>query len=530
MLSDILLLFRIRMTRKVNGFFYYFKKLPLIGRLLKESCYAAVNLKGVLSVFSFLVDILMNLLKNLLYLFVVIAVPLINLQKGANDVQIRNGFLFGFVLLSLVAGSISNSKLLTADDETFILSRQMHMAARRCLCSRSRYSYSMNAIGLFVACLLLSFMFSFPFWYAFMAGFGYLGSHQCMDMLQMRRFQRKNSFYLQANTWKLLIPLGSLILLYALYWLNVDFSFTPWLFCIFALVCAAAIIPYLRFESSYHAYSELLTCLLMDNHEILKLDSSRMKQMEVALDEKSYTSEELQYRTKKTGYALLNELFFRRHKHLIYKPVRFRLAVMTALWLAGTCLLIVLKDDMKLTKDILELLPPFVFLSYILSISQRVCKAMFMNCDVSLLHYSYYRSREAVLVNFRLRLKKLCYYNLLLIMVLCLYMNSTVVLVGLPYTLSTLLLFDFALLCLAVFFSVHYLFVYYIFQPYNEQFHMKNPFMSILNGLVYLFCYFCMQLEGSLLFVSGVLAATLLYIPIALLLVYRLAPKTFHLK
>ena len=153
-----------------------------------------------------------------------------------------------------------------------------------------------------------------------------------------------------------------------------------------------------------------------------------------------------------------------------------------------------------------------------------------MNCDVSLLHYSYYRSREAVLVNFRLRLKKLCYYNLLLIMVLCLYMNSTVVLVGLPYTLSTLLLFDFALLCLAVFFSVHYLFVYYIFQPYNEQFDMKNPFMSILNGLVYLFCYFCMQLEGSLLFVSGVLAATLLYIPIALLLVYRLAPKTFHLK
>ena len=192
---------------------------------------------------------------------------------------------------------------------------------------------------------------------------------------------------------------------------------------VFALVCAAAIIPYLRFESGYHAYSELLTRLLTDNHEILQLDSSRMKQMEVALDEKSYTSEELQYQTEKTGYAFLNDLFFRRHKHLIYKPVRFRLVMMTVLWLAGTLLIIMLKDDMKLTKDILELLPPFVFLSYILSISQRVCKAMFMNCDVSLLHYSYYRRKEAVLVNFRLRLKKLCFYNLLLIMVLCLYMN-----------------------------------------------------------------------------------------------------------
>lgn len=404
------------------------------------------------------------------------------------------------------------------------------MEARHCLCSRSWYSYSMNAVGLFLACLLLSLMFSFPFWYAFMAGFGYLGSHQCMDMLQMRRFQKKNSFYLDANIWKLLISLGSLILLYALYWLKVDFSFAPRLFCIFALVCAAAIIPYLRFESGYHAYSELLTRLLTDNHEILQLDSSRMKQMEVALDEKSYTSEELQYQTEKTGYAFLNDLFFRRHKHLIYKPVRFRLVMMTVLWLAGTLLIIMLKDDMKLTKDILELLPPFVFLSYILSISQRVCKAMFMNCDVSLLHYSYYRRKEAVLVNFRLRLKKLCFYNLLLIMVLCLYMNITVVLAGLPYTLSTLLLFDFALLCLAVFFSVHYLFVYYIFQPYNEQFDMKNPFMSILNGMVYLFCYFCMRLDGNLVFVCGVLAATILYIPIALTLVYRLSPKTFHLK
>lgn len=530
MLSDILLLFRIRMTRKVNGFFYYFKRLPLIGRLLKESCYAAVNLKGVLSVFSFLLDVLMNLLKNLLYLFVIIAVPLINLQKDADDLQIANGFLFGFVLLSLVAGSLSNSKLLTADDETFILSRQMHMEARRCLRSRSWYSYGMNAIGLILACLLLSFMFSFPFWYAFLTGFGYLGSHQFMDMLQMQRFRRKNSFYLYTNAHKLLIPLISLILLYVLYWLKADVAFAPMLFCVSALLCAAAVIPYIRYEKNYDAYSELLTRLLMDNHEILELNNEEMKRMDVAVDEKSYTSDELHVQTEKTGYAFLNELFFRRHKHLIYKPVRFRLAAMTVIWVAGTLVMIVLKDDIRITKDILQLLPPFVFLSYILSISQRVCKAMFMNCDVSLLHYGYYRSRSAVLENFRLRLKRLCFYNMLLVIVLCLYMNITVLLTNVPYTISALLLFNFALLCLSVFFSVHYLFVYYIFQPYNEQFDMKNPFMSLLNGIVYILCYLCMQLEGSLLFVSGVLAATLLYITAALILVYRLAPKTFHLK
>ena len=197
MLGDILLLFRIRMTRKVNGFFYYFKKLPLIGRLLKESCYAAVNLKGVLSVFSFLVDVLMNLLKNLLYLFVVIAVPLINLQKCANDVQIRNGFLFGFVLLSLVAGSISNSKLLTADDETFILSRQMHMAARRCLCSHSCLFLNMvRSDSSWRACFC-------PLCFRFPSGMHLLrfvsGLPSVWTCCRCWRFQRKNSFVCQAN-------------------------------------------------------------------------------------------------------------------------------------------------------------------------------------------------------------------------------------------------------------------------------------------------------------------------------------------
>ncbi|MCR0264426.1 hypothetical protein MKC73_10995 [[Clostridium] innocuum] len=530
MLYDILLLFRIRTTRKVNGFFYFFRRIPFLGGLLKEGCYAAVHLKTVLSVFSFLLDILINLLKNLLYLFVIIAVPLINLQKDASDEQISNGFLFGFVLLSLVAGAVCNSKLLIADEETFILSRQMRMEAKRCLQSRSWYSYGMNVAGLSLSTFLLSFMLSFSYWYALLAGCGYLGSHLLVDAIQMHRFAVHRCFYFKKNTYQLLIPLGSLLVLYLLYWLQLDMSFARSLFCVSALLCAMAIFPYLRYAHTYSCYSELLTRLLVENHEILKLNDMEMKQMEVAVDEKSFTSEELHLQTDKSGYAFLNELFFRRHKHLIYKPVRFRLAIMTILWVAGTIAIIVFQKDIKITKDILELLPPFVFLSYILSISQRVCKAMFMNCDVSLLHYSYYRRKEAVLENFRLRLKKLCFYNMMLLMVLCLYVNITVILCGLSYTLPTLLLFDFAVLCLAVFFSIHYLFVYYIFQPYNEQFDMKDPFMSILNGLVYLLCYLCMQIEGSLMFVSGVLAATIVYIALALVLVYRLAPKTFHLK
>lgn len=37
--------------------------------------------------------------------------------------------------------------------------------------------------------------------------------------------------------------------------------------------------------------------------------------------------------------------------------------------------------------------PAFVFFMYLLASGERICKAFFFNCDVSLLKYGYYREK-----------------------------------------------------------------------------------------------------------------------------------------
>ncbi len=46
-----------------------------------------------------------------------------------------------------------------------------------------------------------------------------------------------------------------------------------------------------------------------------------------------------------------------------------------------------------------------VFIMYCITSGRNITKALFYNCDYSLLKYGYYRKPEAILKNFRIRLR-----------------------------------------------------------------------------------------------------------------------------
>ena len=84
---------------------------------------------------------------------------------------------------------------------------------------------------------------------------------------------------------------------------------------------------------------------------------------------------------------------------------------------------------------------------------------------------------------------------------------------------------------MSVFFSVHTLALYYLLQPYNVEMESKNATYGILNSATYFVCYFFMGREiPALSFGVGVSVFCIAYTAAALLLVYRLAPKTFRLR
>lgn len=97
--------------------------------------------------------------------------------------------------------------------------------------------------------------------------------------------------------------------------------------------------------------------------------------------------------------------------------------------------------------------------------------------------------------------------------------------------LGEYLVFMAAILCLGVFFAVHCLGMYYLFQPYTSDLQVKNPFFSAINFAVYIVCYMCIQIRSTpSWFALLVLAVTVAYSAVILALVYRRAPRTFRVK
>lgn len=184
-----------------------------------------------------------------------------------------------------------------------------------------------------------------------------------------------------------------------------------------------------------------------------------------------------------------------------------------------------------INRVLINSLPYFVFIMYLLNGGSRITQAMFINCDHSMLAYRFYRQPKAILDLFRLRLVTLTRINL---------MPGTLIACGLPYLLwlsggaenavDYLLLFV-SIIGMVVFFSVHHLTIYYLLQPYNINMESKSSMFSIVNAITYCVCYMFIQFHAPItIFACCAILFAVIYIVVALLLVYRLAPTRFRLK
>lgn len=96
----------------------------------------------------------------------------------------------------------------------------------------------------------------------------------------------------------------------------------------------------------------------------------------------------------------------------------------------------------KLTHYLITALPTFLIIMNYTSIGERLCKAMFYNCDLSLLRYGFYREQSAILSNFRIRLLRISVLNLIPAAAICLAVNLLLVLsaeswgAGMPYSFA----------------------------------------------------------------------------------------------
>ena len=180
---------------------------------------------------------------------------------------------------------------------------------------------------------------------------------------------------------------------------------------------------------------------------------------------------------------------------------------------------------------LLSFLPYFVFILYAINRGTGFTQALFMNCDRSLLTYSFYKKPEMVLHLFRIRLLEIMKINLLPAVIIgsalpiLLYLSG-----GTDNPLNYVVLLV-SILCMSMFFSVHYLTIYYLLQPYNAGTEMKSGTYRLVLTVTYFVCFFLMQQRiPILLFGALAILFCVLYCIVACILVYKFAPRTFRIR
>lgn len=236
--------------------------------------------------------------------------------------------------------------------------------------------------------------------------------------------------------------------------------------------------------------------------------------------------------SRKTGFEYLNELFIKRHKKILWSSAK-KIAIVCLFLLLGVLLSFYLAPEIKdRTNELLmTFLPYFVFIMYVINRGTGFTQALFMNCDHSLLTYSFYKRPRMVLKLFRIRLREIIKINLLPALVIgaglaiLLYVSG-----GTENPLNYAVLF-ISILCMSMFFSVHYLTIYYLLQPYNAGTEIKSGTYRLVMSATYFVCFFLMQVRmPTMLFGIMCIVFCILYSIVACILIYRFAPKTFRLR
>lgn len=176
-------------------------------------------------------------------------------------------------------------------------------------------------------------------------------------------------------------------------------------------------------------------------------------------------------------------------------------------------------------------LPYFAFIMYLINRGTGFTNALFMNCDHSLLTYSFYKKPKFVLRLFQIRLREIIKINAVPALVIGAGLSAILYVSGGTENPLNYVVLVCSVTAMSVFFSIHYLTVYYLLQPYTAGTEMKSGTYRIVMALTYVGCYALMNLRLPIL-VFGVacIAFCVLYSVVASVLIYKYAPRTFRLR
>lgn len=525
-------------VQKTNTLIYYIRKLPLIGKKIPSTIYRETDIKKAIGALPIFWKLIWWFVGTFLYFLLMIYYP----AKGIINVSgapISRHFLlwYLFFVLTFLSGTFLSATLMEKNTNYFVLLHIMRIPATEFYHAHMLMRSIKDSVCFLIPLFYFGFGMQSVFLVISLAFTRYIGEY--FVIRSYLSAERKRKKYWWTNAW---LVLAAVLFVLALAY-GVPFLL-PNLFCSDILCLEYTIGTVLMLVGAkcfffvwnypeYTVYSKK-NVSLKDYAELEDLKVN-VTTADIQLDEKIISSEELHTKEfeSKEGYNYLNAIFFARHKRLVKRAVQSRMITIAIFGLIGTVALLFVGAEarQKAWDVMIKMMPLLTFLMYLESTGARLCKAMFFNCDISLLKYGYYRAPDAILTNFKIRLKKLLVLNLIPAVFICIFLLLYTIICGKLASILQILPIMLGVILLSIFFCLFHLFMYYITQPYTEEKTVKSPIFSTVNAIVYIACYACMKLQtGSWHFTVGIFLITLLFIPISYQCIYKFAPKTFRIR
>lgn len=524
MIRSFLISFHLKDTYRKNSIIYSLKQLPIIGRLLPEHLYQNKGLNIFAHIMSILYEIVTIFLGKLLYVFLMIslAVPF----YGYNQADL---FLHIMFFLTII-GAFVNSFMFNPTKDKYYAMMIMNMDARKYTLANYYYALIKLVVGFMPFVIIFGINVQLPIWLCILLPFFVAMMKMIINAFHLKEFEKKkqikNESQLNAVTY--LIIAISLVIAYGLPLLGIYISQT--LFLILFVMTALLAVKSWLYIQSFYAYKDIYKQLLTDDNINAMKNATSQKAVKKEVEKKIVFDP--QDSSHKTGYAYFHELFFKRHRKILTDAIKKQTLVIIGLAvIMSVAVEIDFHVKMAVNTMIMTFLPYFLFIMYIINRGQRITQAMFMNCDHSMLTYRVYRTPRVILAVFKERLKTVVFLNLIPAFSIGLSLAWLLYLSGGTKATINYAVIIVSICAMSVFFSVHYLVLYYLLQPYNIQTEIKSSTYQVIQSVTYFVCYFMMGKQlPTLQFGMSMIVFCIIYMTIALFLIYYYAPKTFKIR
>ncbi|WP_105131253.1 hypothetical protein [Streptococcus suis] len=522
--------------RTVNGFFYYLRKLPLVGKSIPESIFKSYSFKSGLFLILHILSIPSRFLVKGLWLalnfyFASFWMNILASEELTFWNILPGTWLLGFSLWLVFVGYAYR---FGKGFEPFIAKSEREFMQNFGL-SQSSFLQSQLFVepiitSLFYLPALLIFSSLSGNWLYLPLGLLTIPAGSFTGQALNRWFFNRRILS-RRNSWQSWIILGTGLAVIAC--LILFRNHLSLIFLLTVLVCQVLLIwfgyGYLKQQTNHLDY--LYYCMdqsLQMDKKLFELTKGNEYTRQGLLMQDKLSTEKGKDLSHLSGMTYLNALLFDRYKKVLYKKVRGWVLSLVVILVALEAFRYYL-EPFELTDAVLLRCLPFSFMiMYVASSGKVVAQMVFVNCDISMLHYPFYREAKTIIAGFNYRFLQTCKLNLIFATSL---FSVIMILWRFALSLETILLTALLLLSLTALFSFHDLFIYYILQPFTKDMEVVNPVYKFLSGVLYWVAYLNTQLDlGSHTYILLVSLAMITYVSIGYWILLKKAPQTFRLK